>query len=162
MLKNFIKPVLIFIPLAVIQLAVIPLISISSISPNLVLVLIVYLTLKNGQSYGTFLGFLLGFFLDAVSGGIIGAYMLSFTISAFIAGYFYNDNKIELNTESFYFLLILSISGCVSAFIYGAVSNSNSDVNFFLMLIEEGLLPGLYTAVFGLPMVIFTSRKGIV
>jgi hypothetical protein len=28
-------------------------------------------------------------------------------------------------------------------------------------LIEEGLLPGLYTTLFGLPIVVYNSRKGI-
>ncbi|MFA7228610.1 MAG: rod shape-determining protein MreD [Melioribacteraceae bacterium] len=161
MLKQIIKPVLIFIPLALIQLVIIPLISINDIAPNLVFVLIALMTLRNGQAYGTLLGFLLGFLLDIISGGIIGAYMFSFTLSAFIVGYFYNENKIELNTESFFFLLIIFIAGSVNAFIYASVSSDNSDLNFLLMLIEEGFLPGLYTAVFGLPMVIFTPKKGI-
>jgi rod shape-determining protein MreD len=119
------------------------------------------MTLKNGQAYGTLLGFVLGFFLDLVSGGIVGAFMFSFTVSAFITGYFYNENKIELNTESFFFLLIVFITGSISAFIYASISNANSDVGFLLLLLEEGLLPGIYTAVFGLPMVIFTPKKGI-
>ena len=161
MFDNIIKPVLIFIPLALIQLTVIPMISVAGIAPNLIFVLIVFYTLKNGQAYGTILGFILGFLLDLFSGGLIGAFMFSFTISAFIAGYFYNENKIELNTETFFFLLIIFICGSLNAFIYAAVSNSNSDINLFFLILEEGLLPGLYTSLFGLPMVIFTPKKGI-
>lgn len=162
MLNNFLRSILIFIPLAIVQLVVLPMIAIGNIAPNLVLVLIVYTTLKNGQAYGTVLGFTLGFFLDLISGGLIGAFMFSFTLSAFITGYFYSENKIEVNTESFFFLLIVFIGGSANAFIYSVVSNSNSNINLFFLILEEGLLPGLYTAAFGLPMVIFAPKKGII
>jgi rod shape-determining protein MreD len=162
MLKIFLKPILIFIPLAIVQLTLVPMISIGSVAPNLVFVLITYFTLKNGQAYGTLLGFIIGFFLDLVSGGLIGAFMFSFTLSAFIAGYFYSENKIEFNTFSFFFLLIVFICGSINAFVYGVISNSNSDVNLFLLIFEEGFFPGLYTAFFGLPMIIFTSKKGMI
>ncbi len=161
MIKNYIKPLLIFIPVALAQLVIVPLISIGSIAPNLVFVLIAWMTLKNGQAYGTILGFVLGFLLDLISGGIIGAYMLSFTLSAFIAGYFYNENKIELNTETFFFLLIVFITGSISSFIFAAVSTSDSTANFLMMILLDGLLPGLYTALVGLPMVIITPKKGM-
>jgi rod shape-determining protein MreD len=162
MFNNITKPVLIFIPLALIQLTIVPMISIAGIAPNLIFVLIAFYTLKNGQAYGTALGFFLGFFLDLFSGGLIGAFMFSFTVSAFIVGYFYNDNKFELNTESFFFLLIIFVCGSLNAFIYAAVSNTNPDVNLFLLILMEGLLPGLYTSLFGLPMIIFAPKKGLV
>jgi rod shape-determining protein MreD len=161
MLMNYLKPVLFFIPLAIIQLVVIPLISIYNITPNLVLILIVYYTLKDGQIFGTILGFILGLLLDLFSGGLIGAFMFSFTISAFLAGYFYSENKMDTNLATYFFLLIVFISACVNSFLFARISNSTSNVSLLLLLIEEGLLPGLYTTLFGLPIVVFNSRKGI-
>ncbi|MCX6170926.1 MAG: rod shape-determining protein MreD [Ignavibacteriales bacterium] len=161
MFNNILKPILIFIPLTLIQLTIIPMISIASIAPNLIFVLIAYYTLKNGQVYGTILGFFLGFFLDLFSGGLIGAFMFSFTISGFWVGYFYNENKIEFNTESFFFLFIIFLCGSLNAFIYATISNTNLSVNLFFVILEEGLLPGLYTSLFGLPIVIFAPKKGI-
>ena len=161
MLMNYLKPVLFFIPLAIIQLVVIPLISIYNITPNLVLILIVYYTLKDGQIFGTILGFILGLLLDLFSGGLIGAFMFSFTISAFLAGYFYSENKMDTNLATYFFLLIVFISACVNSFLFARISNSTSNVSLLLLLIEEGLLPLLYTTLFGLPIVVFNSRKGI-
>lgn len=158
--NRYIIPLLLFVPLAIIQLVIIPLISISGAVPNLVLILIVYFTLLNGQAYGTVLGFTLGFFLDLISGGLLGAFMFSFTISAFIAGYFYGENKIEINTGSYFFLLILFIAGVINSFIYSAVSNSNTNVSVVLLFVEEGLIPGVYTTLFGLPLIVFSSKKG--
>jgi rod shape-determining protein MreD len=161
MIIKHLKPILFFVPLAVIQLVIIPLISISNTAPNLVFVLITYYTLRHGQVYGTILGFILGFLLDIFSGGLIGAFMFSFTLSAFVAGYFYGENKMDINISSYFFLFILFICGSINSFLYAAVSNTNSGVSLFFMLLEEGILPGLYTALFGLPIVIFHPKEGI-
>jgi len=161
MSNHFIKPILYFIPLAILQFTVIPLISISNIVPNLVFVLIAFYTLRYGQFFGTILGFILGFLFDLISGGLLGAFMFSFTLSAFLVGYFYNENKIEFNTTSFFFLLIVFICGSVNSFVYSAISNTNTNVGFFSLILEEGLLPGIYTALLGLPIVIIYFKKGM-
>ncbi|NJD23063.1 MAG: rod shape-determining protein MreD [Melioribacter sp.] len=158
---QYIKPILFFIPLAVIQLVIVPLISISNIAPNLVFVLIAYFTLRRGQIYGTILGFILGFLLDIISGGLIGAYMFSFTISAFIVGYFYGENKIDINVSTYFLLFILFICGSINSFLFAVVSSSNSNLSLFFMILEEGILHGFYTALFGLPIVIFHPKEGI-
>jgi rod shape-determining protein MreD len=159
-IKNF-KPVLYFIPLAVIQLVVVPLISIDSIVPNLIFILIAYYTLIYGQVYGIIMGFAFGFIFDLVSGGLVGASMISFTLSTFIAGYFYNENKIDDNTKSFFFLLILFICGSINSFLFAVISNNNSNVNTFYIILFEGLLPGVYTSLFGLPLIIISPKKGL-
>ena len=161
MIIQYLKPILFFIPLAVVQLVIVPLISINNIAPNLVFVLITYFTLRHGQTYGTLLGFILGFLFDIISGGLIGASMFSFTVSAFVVGYFYGENKIDINLSSYFFLFILFICGSINSFLYAAVSNSNLSVSLFFMIIDEGFLPGLYTALFGLPIVIFQPKEGM-
>jgi len=159
-IKNF-KPIIYFIPLVIIQLTIIPLIAIDNIAPNLVFILIAYFTLIYGQVYGIILGFALGFIFDILSGGLVGASMISFTISAFLTGYFYNENKIDDNTKSFFFLLILFICGSINSFLFAVISNSNSSISTLYIILFEGLLPGLYTSLFGLPLVIISPKKGI-
>lgn len=161
MIIQFIKPILFFIPLAVIQLVIVPMISINNITPNLVFVLISFYTLKHGQVYGTILGFILGFLLDIIAGGLIGAFMFSFTLSAFVVGYFYGENKIDINLSTYFFLFILFVCGSINSFLYTAVSNSNMNISLFFMILNEGILPGLYTALFGLPIVIFNPKEGL-
>ncbi|MDQ7816991.1 MAG: rod shape-determining protein MreD [Melioribacteraceae bacterium] len=161
MLLNYLKPVLYFIPLAALQLVVVPLMTIYEISPNLILVLIVYFTMLYGQIYGTILGFVLGFLFDIISGGLLGASMLSFTVSVFIAGYFYNENKVDTNTATFLFTIIVFLCGSINSFLFSSIAISNPDVKLISLILEIGLLPGLYTAVFSLPIVIFTTKKGI-
>ena len=88
MRSDYIYPILIFIPLAIIQTTVIPLISINGYVPDLILILLVLYTLKEGQMYGMILGFVLGFFFDLATGNVIGSTMLSKTVAGFVAGYF--------------------------------------------------------------------------
>lgn len=162
MLWNYIKPVLIFIPLAALQLAVIPLMTVFDIAPNLILILVIYYTLIYGQIFGIILGFILGLLFDLISGGMLGASALALTVSAFLAGYFYNENKIDINTASLLFIIILFLCGVINSFIYSVIMTDNPDVNFLNLILEIGILPGLYTSILGLPIIIFKPKKGMI
>ena len=157
----YLKPVLYFIPIAIIQLVIVPLISIDNVVPNLVLILLVYFTLRNGQIFGMLLGFGIGFIYDLISGGLLGAFMFSFTVSAFVTGFFYSENKFDINLASYFFLFILFISSFICSFIFGAISNSSTNISYLYLLIEEGLLPAVYTTLIGIPLVVFSSKKGL-
>ena len=158
-MMNYLKAILYFIPLLVLQLVVTPLISIYGIVPNLIIILVVSYTLLGGQIYGMILGFLFGFFFDLFSGGIIGSSMLAMTVSAFVAGYFYNENRVDTNTSSFFFLIILAISASIESVIYSTVGNFNPDAGLSVLIFEGTLLPAVYTTIFGVAVVVFSYRK---
>jgi rod shape-determining protein MreD len=111
--------------------------------------------------YGMILGFIFGFIFDLFSGGFLGASMLSFSVAGFIVGYFYYENKIDTNTSTFLFTIIVFISATIYSFLFSTVANSNTDLNFVYIFVESGFLPGIYTSVFSLPFIIFRSKKGI-
>lgn len=161
MLINYLKPFLIFIPLAAFQLAVVPLITVMNFSPNLIIVLLVFYALQFGQIYGMILGFILGGIFDLISGGVLGGFMFAFTLSGFISGYFYNENKLDINTASFIFTLIVFLCATISLFLYSVVATVNAEVRIYYLIFEEGIIPGLYTAMFSLPIVILNPKKGI-
>lgn len=158
---DHLKPLIYFLPLVVIQLVIIPIISIQNITPNLILVLIFYYTLLKGQIYGTVLGFIFGFLFDLLSGGLLGASMVSFTISAFIVGYFYSENKLDTNLASYFFLIILFIGATINSIVYSAAAKESVDVRFSFLLFESGVLPAIYTTIFGLIVVTLNSKKGL-
>ena len=161
MLMNFLKPVLIFVPLAVIQLVFIPFVSIENMAPNIIIVLIVFYSLIYGQMFGTVLGFALGFLFDLISGGLLGGFMFVFTIAGFISGFFHNENKYDINTASYVFSIIVFLCATVSLFIYSTIINVNNDVKIIYQVVEEGIVPGIYTAIFSIPVIIFNPRKGM-
>lgn len=159
MRTDYILAILIFIPLAILQLTVIPLISINQIAPDLILILLVYYTLKMGQMHGTILGFILGFIFDMISGGVVGSAMFAKTLSGFLTGYFYNESKVEFNLNSFMFLLIILVVGTADAVVYSFFSTTELNTSLLMLIFVQGLLPGLYSAVITLPLIIFYPRK---
>ncbi|MBI3124526.1 MAG: rod shape-determining protein MreD [Ignavibacteriales bacterium] len=159
-MSNYLKPILYFIPLLLIQLVVVPLISVFGTVPNVIFIMVIYYLLLGGQIYGMILGFLAGFFFDLFSGGVLGASMLSMTIASFIAGYFYNENRVDTNTTSYFFLVILFIAEFINSLIYSFAGNFNPEVRFTSLLLEGALLPAVYTTIFGLGVVAFKMRKG--
>lgn len=161
MLFNYLKPFLLFIPLAAIQLAIVPLITVMNFAPNLIIVLLVFYALQYGQIYGMFSGFIFGGVFDLISGGVLGGFMFSFTLSGFIAGYFYNENKLDINTASFVFSLIVFLSATIGLFLYSIVATTNTDVRIIYIIVEEGIVPGIFTALFSLPIVILNPKKGM-
>lgn len=158
-MNNYFKPIIYFILLLLIQLIVIPLISIYQIVPQLILVLLVYFTLIGGQIYGMILGFLFGFFFDLFSGGVLGSSMLAMTISAFVIGYFYNENRIDENIGSYLFVAFVFLGSLIYSFIYSEVGNFNPDVKLRVILWEGMFLPAIYTSIFSVIVVVFQSKR---
>lgn len=156
---NYLRPILIFIPLVIIQLVIIPLISVFGIIPQLIMVLLVYYTLISGQIYGMLLGALFGFLFDLFSGGVLGSSMLSMTIAGFVTGYFYYDNRIEENTTTFYFVIILFIASFIQSFLSSEIGNFNPEISFWVVLLEGSLFPALFTSAFGVIFMVFQARK---
>ncbi|MDF1611099.1 MAG: rod shape-determining protein MreD [Stygiobacter sp.] len=156
---NYLKPILIFIPIILVQLIIVPLISIYEIVPQLILILLVYYTLIGGQIYGMILGFIVGFLFDLFSGGILGSSALAMTVSMFILGYFYNENRIQENTATYSFLVYLLFASIIYSLIYSEVGNFNPDTRLRVILFEGALLPALYTTLFGILVVVFQSKR---
>lgn len=152
-------PIIIFFPLAVIQLTAVPLISINQVGPDLILVLLVYFTLSNGQVYGTVLGFVFGFLFDLISGGLLGSAMFSKTLAGFSAGYFYNENKIEFNTGTLIFIAIVFVCAAIDSFAYSVLSYSGTGISVIYLIFEMSILPGTYTAILTFPFLIFKTKK---
>lgn len=159
MTNKIIKLLLLFITAIIVQLVVVPLISISGVGPNIIVILLVYFTLMNGQMFGTVLGFICGFAFDLISGNVFGVSMLSLTISGFITGYFYNEPKVEVTTSSFFFVFIVFLCASIESFVFNAVSSTNPEFNFLFLLVEGAILPGIFTAALSVFKIIFIKRK---
>lgn len=141
------------------QVTIVPMVAIGSVIPNLVIILVVSFTLREGQFLGTIFGAFSGLVFDLISGGALGTAMFATTISAFIAGYFYNENKIEYNTESMLFLLIVFISASIRSFFYLLFTASEIKLTASHLILEQGVLPGVYTALIGLPLLLYNQKE---
>lgn len=157
----YILAIILFFPLLIIQSTIIPLISIAGIIPDLILILLVYFTLRLGQMHGTILGFVYGFLLDLITGNIFGSAMIAKTTSGFVAGYFYNENKLDIYFKSVLFSLIVLLSATIDSFIFSFFSSVELEKSIALRFFEQGIFPGIYTAVISLVLVMFHPRRSI-
>lgn len=162
MRSEYIAAIILFFPLLLIQVTVIPLISINGIIPDLILILLVYFSIRTDQISGTVLGFLYGFFFDLITGSLIGSTMLSKTVAGFIAGYFSSETKRENYLTIFTFPLIVFLCSTISSFILSFFSTIDFSKNILIIFFEQGLFPGLYTAVVSVAVIIFQPKSRMV
>jgi len=157
-----ILPVIYFTPLMLIQVLVVPYFELNGIVPDLILILLVFYTLKSGQLYGIILGFVLGALTDFSTGSILGSSMFTKTLSAFIAGYFYNENIVGTITKSPLFLGIIFLASVVNAIAFSLIANFDISLNVFTLLFDQGIFPALYTTIIASIILIFTPKRSYI
>jgi len=155
-------PILFFIPILIIQVQILPYFELNGMVPDLILVLLVFYTLKFGQLYGIILGFILGAITDLSTGSILGSAMFSKTLSAFIAGYFYNENLAATIVKSPMFLGIVFLAGLVNAIAFSLIANFNLNMNIFSLLIDQGILPSVYTTIIASLVMVFSPKRSYI
>ncbi|QQS38090.1 MAG: rod shape-determining protein MreD [Ignavibacteriales bacterium] len=159
MRSDYFISLLIFFPVLVIQTTIVPLISLSGVVPDLILIVLVYYSIRNGQIYGAVAGFVFGLFFDLITGSLLGSAMLSKTFVGFIAGYFSNENKREIYLHSYPFILIVLLCSIIDSIVYAFFSDTDFNRNVLLLFFEQGMLPGLFTAVVSLLVMIFAPKR---
>jgi rod shape-determining protein MreD len=159
MRSQYILPLLIFFPVIIIQTTIIPLISINGVVPDLILILLVFYAARKGQIYGTILGFIFGFLFDLITGSLLGSAMLSKTLTGFIAGYFYNENEQDIYFKSYAFALIVLLCGIIDSIVYSFFSTIEFSTNILLLFFEQGFMPGLYSSVVSVFIIIFYPKR---
>lgn len=159
MRTEYYYPLLIFIPLLIIQTTIINFISINNIVPDLILILLVYYTIRNNQIYGTVMGFIFGFLFDLITGSLIGSTMISKTICGFTAGYFSNENKRDLYLKGYAFPLIVLLCGIIDSTVFSFFSTADYSSGILLLLLMQGILPGVYTAVLSILLIVFLPKR---
>ena len=156
-----ILPIIIFFPVLLIQITVIPLISIDGIVPDLILILLVYYSISYNQIYGTVLGASYGFLFDLITGSLLGSMMLSKTIVGFIAGYYSAETRRDqfLNTYAFTFIVLLC--AVIDSIIFSFFSAIDFNTNIFKLFFDQALLPALYTGVVSTIIIFIPYRRNL-
>ncbi len=145
--------------LIVIQANLPDIISIRGIAPDLLLIFIVYLAVKEGQLYTLPWGFFIGLSLDLTAGTVIGLSALSKTAAAFTAGFMYSENKISMTLGTYRFLLFVLITAFVHNAIYFSVFTLGSDIGWFGAVFGVGLASALFTTTVAILPVLINARS---
>lgn len=155
----YIKSILLFFPLLLIQTTFIPFVSVNGIVPDLIIILLVFYTINNGQIYGSVLGFIYGFLFDIITGSLLGSTMISKTLAGFIAGYFSSETKKDSYLKSNMFALIVFLSAMIDSIVYALFSAVDFNTTIFKLLFEHALFPAIYTAVLSMLLIFFYPRR---
>ena len=152
MYKYYALPIIIFVPLLIIQLTLNPLFTIESIVPDLITILLVVLAVRRGQIQGTIYGFIFGLLHDIFTGGLIGSAMFSKTIAGFIAGYFYSEGTERSSRLDVKFIGIVFLCASIDSFFYSLLGTAELSSGIQYFLFDYSIFPGLYTALVSFPL----------
>lgn len=138
--------------ICVIQLSFFFLISIKGVTPDLLILLTIWITLAEGRFFGLFAGFLIGLFFDFVSMNLIGVNGLTKTIVAFVAGFFYKEGEFSniIRTNKFFVIVILStlLHNILYYLILIDLTSSDLALNYFKFTFGSTLYTFLASAPF--------------
>lgn len=159
-MTEYIKFAVAFVILIAIQKTLVWLIAVTEyqITPDLVLIGVVYLGIKKGKISGSLGGFITGLILDLLSFSFLGLSALSKATAGFISGFFNNTNKIERYTETYEFTLIVFLSSLFNNFLYFSLYFQGTSLNIPLIIIRYVLPTAIYTALLSIILIIFTRR----
>lgn len=146
--------------LSLIQVTFIPIINIEGFTPDLILILVVWISLSEGRFVGTIAGFFAGLVLDASSFELLGVHALSKTIAGFFAGMWFKEDRVYQNTRSLKFLLITAGAAIISNLIYYLLYMDIKTFDWTSYFFQSVPASAAYTAIIAsIPMLLFTRRK---
>lgn len=147
--------------LIVLNSTVVKFLAFSSIVPDILLIWIVYVAIREGQIAATTAGFLIGLAenLMGTTNGVLGLAALAKTFAGFTAGYFFNENKIEATLGGYLFIIIVGTASMVHNIVYFIIFLQGSGLSWMQSLLYYGVPTTAYTAVVALiPMFVFARK----
>lgn len=155
----YLKVALLFIVLIIVQVTFLSLISISkyNITPDFVIIFVIYLGYTRGHIAGMVAGFVSGLVLDILSGSFIGLSALSYCIAGFAAGYF-NRQLTEKSAKRSSMIGIIFICTLIAYSIFFAVYFQGSQISFVEIFLKYVITTTFYTSVFGFIFTLISNR----
>jgi rod shape-determining protein MreD len=132
--------------------------AINSVSPQLVVLFVVYVALREGQLFGTCNGFIAGFFHDLLVTHFLGFTSFIAVVASFVAGFFYKESDVELAAKTFNFTWIAAISLFVSELAALPIVASG-ELNYLYVFLKFTLGTTVYTSVFAMIIVFVNGRR---
>lgn len=150
-ITSYLKYAVALAVLIVIQVSFMWLIAISNynITPDLIIILVIFLGYTRGHIAGTVAGFIAGLILDILSGSFLGLSALSYCVAGFLAGYFEKQTKGE-SAKKNSVIGIIFMCTLVAYTIFFLIYFQGSQIPFQEIFLKYVLTTTLYTSVFGL------------
>ena len=133
--------------------------AVGGVAPDLLLILCVWVALSEGQFAGVLFAFAVGMIFDIASNDVLGSNALAKILAAFVAGYFYNEDKVDAKIGGVPFLMVVTFSGLIHNLVYYFLYIRPSEIPFGSFFIRYGLAATLYTTVIALLPMFWKSRS---
>ena len=158
--KSIIRNAVILLILIVIQKTFVWYISLSqlNISPDFVIIALVYIGVREGKISGAIYGFTAGLLLDVLSGSFLGLLSLSYAVATFIAGFFQTDNERFL--VRFNFIIAVFAISIISNLIYFGLFFQGTPIVFSKIILLYILPSSTYSTIISLVYIILPRKKG--
>ena len=128
-----------------VQAFFVPLIEVGVWRPDVIVLLVLYISYRYGVLPGVFSGFMLGVFQDALSPLPLGVSSLANSIIAFLAGQI-SQFKLAPNARILASVLLILFHGCIFFFFY----QLRTDVTYVYLLLTRVFPNTVYTFLVGL------------
>jgi rod shape-determining protein MreD len=158
---EYLKYAGVIILLIIVQKTLIWLIAVTSyeITPDIVLIGVVFMGIRKGKISGSVGGFSAGLLMDILSFSFLGLMALSKCVAGFASGFFNNESKVERYVKSYIFVLIVFFCSLLNNLIYFTIYFQGTTVAFPDIVIRYILPTAVYTAFLGIVPVAFMKRK---
>lgn len=132
--------------------------SINLVSPQIVILFVIFLALREGQLFGMGGGFVVGLLHDLLTTHFLGYTSFVGVIAGFIAGFFYKESDAELAGKTFNFVWISSITLFFSELLALPIIAAG-ELNYFYVFLKFTLGTTVYTLVFAMIIVFVNGKK---
>ena len=141
----FILYIAFFILCIILQITIIPLFSIKGISPDLIIILVISVSIQRGKFWGVVAGFSTGLVFDAFGTALVGLSSLANSISAFVAGFLLGE-QVEQRLGVIVGLILVSL--LIHDFLYYTILSIGISIGFWVTLFKHVVPQSLYTLIF--------------
>lgn len=158
-MERFLRSTGIVLVLLILQTTFIPYLSVIGFLPDIFMPWLIYIALRRGQVEATMYGFAVGFLQDMTSTKFLGLAALAKTISAFAAGYFFNENTAEQTLGSYRYVLIVLLCSLIHNVVYFTVFFQGVEGSLLGHVLQFSVASTIYTGVICLlPMFAFSQK----
>jgi len=157
--STYLKYVIGIAVLIVVQVSFIWVLAISryNITPDFVILIVIFLGYMRGHIPGMIAGFAAGLVLDILSGSFIGLSALSYCLAGFIAGYFTKGTSSE-SPKKFSLIGVIFLCSLLAYTVFFMIYFQGSSLSVSEIFLKYIVTTTFYTSVFGLVFALFFNK----
>ncbi len=145
--------------LAIVQVVVVPLISINDVIPSVLLIGTVFISLREGQMTAMLTAFPAGLLADAYSSALVGISPLGLTVAAFAAGFFYDEEKAAAQLHSPRAVIIVFFSAILYHLVTVLAYFQSLNIDLLQMMALHVFGASVYTTILSTIPVLLLARR---